>query len=75
LVWGLQYSRKNKNMKKITLVIIFLLILGLPFASQILEMKKIDTPVEKVVIKEFVIEENMIEEEVQLEEWMITLFK
>lgn len=51
-------------MKKIALIAALLLILGLTFSSQIIETKKIDTPVEEVVV----------EDDLQVEDWMTKPF-
>jgi len=57
-------TKENRNMKKIALIAALLLILGLTFSSQIIETKKIDTPVEEVVV----------EDDLQVEDWMTKPF-
>ena len=52
------------DMKKIALIAILLLILGLAFSTQSVTEKKIDSPIEEVVV----------EEDLQVEDWMTKPF-
>jgi hypothetical protein len=61
---SIAYIGKTIDMKKIALIAILLLILGLAFSTQSVTEKKIDSPVDEVVI----------EEDLQLEDWMTKPF-
>jgi len=61
---GIAYIEKNRNMKKLALIAVLLLILGLAFSTHGVTEKKIDSPVEDTVV----------EEELVVEDWMTKPF-
>jgi len=61
---GIAYIEKTIDMKKLALIAVLLLILGLVFSTHGVTEKKIDSPIEDVVV----------EEDLQVEDWMTKPF-
>jgi len=61
---GIVYIGETIDMKKLALIAVLLLILGLAFSTQSVTEKKVDTP----------IEDTIVEEDLQVEDWMTKPF-